>query len=261
MRPIRFHASSIVALLRKQRIATLDEIKTALGTRVDMTVFRKLREIEYVRSYSHRGKFYALKECADFDARGLWTYRGVHFSRFGSLVDTVARFVLRADRGFIASELASELGVEVNGPLVQLVRSNRLGRERVAGVYVYGSVEEGRRGEQVATRQREDSEGQLGIPRGRGEETTDEAKAAILLFMSSLNEKQRRLYAGLESSLIGRGGDRHLAKLTGLSVHTVAKGRRELEERDLDLARIRRPGGGRKPVEKKRPKSPPRSRN
>ena len=51
-----------------------------------------------------------------------------------------------------------------------------------------------------------------------------------------------------------------IAELTGLDVHTIAKGRRELFERDQQVGRIRRPGGGRKAVEKKRPRSSPRSK-
>ena len=259
MRPERFRAESIVSLLQKQRVATMDRIKDALGTRVDMTVFRKLRQIAYVRSYSDRGKYYALRERADFDARGLWTHRGVRFSQFGSLVNTVEQFALRADRGCAASELVAELGVEVNGPLVQLARSGRLRRERVAGVYVYGSPTKTRHAEQIATRQQESTERILGATRAKEVTTTDEAKAAILLFMSVLDEKQRRLYAGLESMLIGRGGDRRLAELTGLDVHTIGKGRKELQEGDLDSGSIRRSGGGRKLVEKKRQTSSKRS--
>ena len=113
----------------------------------------------------------------------------------------------------------------------------------------------GAKADQLATRQREASDQVLGIARGKGVEATDEAKAAIILFMSTLDEKQRRQYAGLESMLIGRGGDRRLAEMTGLDVHTIAKGRKELEQHDLDLERVRRPGAGRKPVEKKRRRS------
>lgn len=261
MRPERFRAESIVSLLRKQRVATLDKIKDALGTRVDMTVFRKLRQIEYVRSYSDRGKYYALRERADFNARGLWAHRGVRFSQFGSLVDTVEQFAIRADHGCVASELAAELGVEVNAPLVQLVRSDRLRRARMAGVYVYGSPTKTRHAEQIATRQRELAGQVLGVGRAQEVKTTDEARAAIILFMSILDEKQRRLYAGLESMLIGRGGDRRLAELTGLDVHTIGKGRRELQEQDLDPERVRRSGGGRKLVEKKRQTSSRRSKS
>ena len=80
----------------------------------------------------------------------------------------------------------------------------------------------------------------------------DELKASIVLFFSLLDEKQRRLYAGLESLKIGHGGDRAIAELLGLGVGTVAHGRRELLDRDVEPGRVRRSGAGRIPVEKKR---------
>lgn len=69
-------------------------------------------------------------------------------------------------------------------------------------------------------------------------------------FVSTLDEHQRRLYVGLESKKLGHGGDQRLARITGLSVDTIAKGRHELEQAQ-STARIRVPGGGRMPVEKK----------
>lgn len=84
----------------------------------------------------------------------------------------------------------------------------------------------------------------------------DEAKALLILFCSMLNEKQRRLYAGLESLKLGHGGDAHIASLLGMDPHTVAKGRKELMDADLtDDTRIRAYGAGRPPQEKKRQKS------
>jgi hypothetical protein len=80
----------------------------------------------------------------------------------------------------------------------------------------------------------------------------EEAKAAIVLFFSLLDEKQRRLYAGLEAAKLGHGGDRRMAEFLGLDVHTVAKGRRELLEGAVRREGIRHPGAGRKPAEKKR---------
>ena len=76
----------------------------------------------------------------------------------------------------------------------------------------------------------------------------DELRAAIVLFFSILDEKQRRLYAGLEALKSGH------AELLGLDVGTVARGRRELLEQDIEVERVRATGGGRKPVEKKRRK-------
>ncbi|KKK90422.1 hypothetical protein LCGC14_2723150, partial [marine sediment metagenome] len=68
---------------------------------------------------------------------------------------------------------------------------------------------------------------------------------------SLLDERQRRLYAGLESEKLGHGGDRKIAELLGMDPHTVARGRREVFSGEVDRERTRRSGGGRKPVEKK----------
>jgi len=50
---------------------------------------------------------------------------------------------------------------------------------------------------------------------------------------------------------LGHGGDSRIAELTGLDVHTIARGRSELLERDVQVERVRRPGAGRPPLEKK----------
>ena len=79
----------------------------------------------------------------------------------------------------------------------------------------------------------------------------EEVKAAILLFYSLLDEQQRRLYAGLESLKLGWGGDRQLADFLHLDSHTIARGRQQLLDQDVQVERARKAGAGRKPVEKK----------
>jgi hypothetical protein len=82
------------------------------------------------------------------------------------------------------------------------------------------------------------------------------------LFMSRLDEQQRRWYAALEAQKAGHGGTTLVARITGLSVETIRRGRYELESNlaDRPVDRIRQVGGGRKTVEKKRRPSPPPSR-
>jgi hypothetical protein len=87
-----------------------------------------------------------------------------------------------------------------------------------------------------------------------GEDLPPELKAAMILFFSLLDERQRRLYAGLEAQKLGYGGDRKVAGFLGLDEHTVARGRQELFSDQVQRERIRNEGGGRKAVEKKRPK-------
>jgi hypothetical protein len=77
------------------------------------------------------------------------------------------------------------------------------------------------------------------------------------LFLSRLDEQQRRWFAAVESARLGHGGDRLLSQITGLHVDTIRRGREELAA-DLDgrpTDRIRRPGGGRPAAEKKMPLS------
>ena len=75
------------------------------------------------------------------------------------------------------------------------------------------------------------------------------------LLLSRLDEQQRRWYVALESKKVGHGGDTLLSQITGLDVETIRRGRSEL---DADLGerpteRVRLPGGGQPPVEKKTP--------
>ncbi len=73
------------------------------------------------------------------------------------------------------------------------------------------------------------------------------------LLLSRLDEQQRRWYVAVESTRVGYGGDRELSRITGMNVETIRRGRRELDDslRGRPTDRVRLPGGGRPPVEKK----------
>ena len=73
------------------------------------------------------------------------------------------------------------------------------------------------------------------------------------LLLSRLDEQQRRWLVALESQKLGHGGDRFMARVSGLSVETIRRGRQELDE-DLvgrPTERARLPGAGRPAIEKK----------
>jgi len=73
------------------------------------------------------------------------------------------------------------------------------------------------------------------------------------VFLSRLNEPQRRWYVGLLSQRPGSPSDRQLAKITGLDEKTIQRGRKELETELAGLPpdRQRRKGGGRPRSEKR----------
>jgi hypothetical protein len=246
-----FASEALRSFLRHKQIATLEELKQALGTTSTMTVFRKLKRLGYRTSYSHRGKYYTLAEIPQFDEHGLWSCRAVWFSREGRLLATAQRFVEQAPAGLTASELQAVLKVEVKQPLLQLYLHQGVDRRVVGDVYVYLSREAGRQREQRLQREAGPAAGEIEEP-VVGAKLSPELKAGIILFYSLLDERQRRLYAGLEAHKLGYGGDRKIAEFLGLDAHTVARGRRELLGREVERQRIRQAGGGRKTAEKKR---------
>jgi hypothetical protein len=253
----RFRADQLRTFLHEERIATLDELKSALGATGTMTVFRKLKELGYLSSYSHRGKYYTLREIPDFDEHGLWDWHAVWFSKYGNLVETTREFVEEVESGITARELESILQVECKRSLLKLYRQGQVARVKIGGVQVYLSNHKGKQRNQKL--RRKDSAAAADVIAPQVAALSHELKAAIILFFSVLDEQQRRLYAGLESQKFGRGGDRKIADLLGLDAHTVAKGRRDLFGGAIDRERIRQEGGGRKRLEKKHPRSSKKS--
>ena|SRR5271163_4856701 len=76
--------------------------------------------------------------------------------------------------------------------------------------------------------------------------------------LPSMNERVRRHWAAAEATALGRGGIALVARATGLSRTTIRAGIRQLKAQDnsadvLPLSRVRRPGGGPKPIEETDP--------
>jgi len=86
---------------------------------------------------------------------------------------------------------------------------------------------------------------------------------AMHAFFNTLNEKDRRCYAGVEALKLGHGGRNYIAQVLGCSRRLVRKGAVEisgLSSREVDelihspqQKRIRKPGGGRKSYKEKHP--------
>ena len=242
MNVVRYPTDRLVSLLRDQKVATMSQLKSALGTAVTFTVLRKLSSLGYCSSYSHGGTYYTLDCIAQYDRLGLWSCRDIQFSRHGTLLNTAAALVTNARAGHLTNELEAVMHVATKDALRQLVERGRLHRQELGGRYLYCAAERGRRQAQWAARQAQ-------------QQPEDDLQAARVLFYCLLDEQQRRLYAGLESLTWGHGGDQRMAHLLGLAPNTVARGRAELLSGQVLQGRVRRVGGGRPRVEKKRPPS------
>jgi hypothetical protein len=78
-----------------------------------------------------------------------------------------------------------------------------------------------------------------------------EQHRAIHRLVASVDERCRRLVVGFLAQQYGRGGIARLMEITRMSRDTIRRGQRELVNPAHEVAsRVRRRGGGRKPVGK-----------
>ena len=73
----------------------------------------------------------------------------------------------------------------------------------------------------------------------------------IKTMLPLLDEKQRRIYLATEAAGLGHGGLKAIHNLTGVSMTTIIRGKKEIEEGDVEHGRVRKSGGGRKKIEQK----------
>jgi DNA-binding transcriptional regulator YhcF (GntR family) len=242
MKKESYSSETLSNYLKNKKIATIDELKDTLKTQSRMTVFRNLKKLGYISSCSHSGKYYSLKEIAEYNKYGIWLHGEILFSKYETLKKTLKHLIYDSPEGYAASELHNILSVKVDDALLELTKDNVVVRQKISGVYIYCS-------KLLKSSKRQELIGHKNI-RYPGLEMDDE-KASLIIFFSVLNEKQRRLYAGLESSRIGHGGDRQIAELLGINEKTVAKGRKELLNNQINIDSVRKKGGGRYSIKKK----------
>jgi hypothetical protein len=249
MTTVKNAGQSLLNYLNDNKIATIEEMKATLNTQSRMTVFRRLIRLDYISSCSHRGKYYSLKRIAKYNQYGLWVYNSVLFSIYGTLKKTLQILIDKSQSGYSASELKRILNVKVDDVLLELIKNKSINRKKISGVYVYfASAPNCAKKQELTRTERIQYQDSLEM---HPEILANELKAALIIFYSTLNEKQRRLYAAFESLKVGYGGDKKIAELLNIDKRTVAKGRKELLSRDVDLDTIREAGGGRKQLKKK----------
>jgi len=234
--------SNLTNIFLKHPVLSIEDLKNVLQTNSRMTVFRKLKQLPYKSSYSHCGRYYTLDSIAKYNDMGIWTYNQIYFSQYGTLKSTVLKHIEKSIYGLASFELEEFLHVPVYNTVLNLYKMHMIDRKQIGKEYVYLSLKNGDTQFHSRKQKIQSKHKQMIEQNNAGEYLT--------LFMSLLNEKQQRLFAGYESLKIGYGGDKQVAVKTGLNVKTVSRGRKELMGRDIDVTRIREIGAGRPSLKK-----------
>ncbi|MFQ5976263.1 MAG: hypothetical protein ACE5J5_08115 [Candidatus Hydrothermarchaeales archaeon] len=133
-------AKEAIRVFRKQKVMTVNDLSGLLSCSVP-TVRRRLKEWEAITSYDNNGRYYTLPDIPSFDIYGLWSYKRIHFSKYGNLRQTLINLVRDSEGGFDALEIGELLGLQPRSFLSHFRDIPELRREKVSGRFIYFSSE------------------------------------------------------------------------------------------------------------------------
>ena len=143
--PLKIHKGSLKKIFRNKPVANLDELFHILDTNSRMSVFRRLKTMGYLTSFTHAGRYYTLQNIPKFDTLGLWFYQDVGFSRAGTLKSTVVDIIHFSEAGMTPTEIFNLLKLKVQNSLHNtlhgLIKNKALKRNRLHRLSLYTSID------------------------------------------------------------------------------------------------------------------------
>lgn len=135
----------------EKNILTLQNLSQYFNVSV-RTVQRMISPMDTIRSYDHNGRYFSLEKLARFNSMGIWEYNNIHFSRFGTLKNTLVTIINNSSQGMDAWQIKDVLGMDTRSFLFQYKDVSGIKREKVGSHYVYFSSEPGQFSKQLSTR-------------------------------------------------------------------------------------------------------------
>lgn len=154
MRTPCFDPEQMLRHFYRHKVLTMSEFLQLCGCS-RMTAWRALHRHGYLTSYNFNAMYYTLVDIPKFDEHGLWSFRNIRFSRYGSLTNTAVALVTQSKAGYQARELSELMGVWVAPLLSRLYEQRRVDRVKVGPVFVYVAQDPRVREKQIRNRRSE----------------------------------------------------------------------------------------------------------
>jgi len=121
-----------------EKVLTVTDLSEILACSL-ITVRRRLKEWDACTSYNKNGRYYTLRSIPAFDRNGIWRYRDICFSRYGTLKNTVVALAARSKKGLNHAELQEILGLNPKCFMARFKELPGVGKERHGNHIVYFS--------------------------------------------------------------------------------------------------------------------------
>ena len=135
---IKGRINKTLNIFRRRKVLTVSDLASMIQCSL-ITVRRKLKQWNTYTSYNKNGRYYVLPDVPQFDSDGLWRYRGICFSKYGNLTQTLVALVRNSKAGLSAAEMTDLLGLSPRSFLSSFRDHPDLRREKHQGYFVYFS--------------------------------------------------------------------------------------------------------------------------
>jgi len=122
----------------ERRVLTVADLISILSCSL-VTVRRRLAEWNAYTSYNMNGRYYTLPSIPVFDKNGIWRYRDIYFSRYGTLKNTVVELARKSKRGLDHAELQQIIGLNPKCFMARFKELPGIRKERQKNRIVYFS--------------------------------------------------------------------------------------------------------------------------
>lgn len=125
-------------MFKELKVLTLEQASCEKGCSI-RTVQRQFAKLSVIRSYNKNSRYYTLPDIADFNYYGIWSYRDIFFSKYGTLKQTVKHLILVSDSGLSGNEIGEIVRLSPRSFMHHFKEMEGIFREKHEGVYVYFS--------------------------------------------------------------------------------------------------------------------------
>lgn len=130
-----------IKIFKKNKVMTLNQLSELLNCS-KRTVQRRLAKWSTYTSYNHNGRYYILKNIPNFDENGLWSYKGICFSKNGNLKESIFALVNNSRSGLTVLETGGIIGLPLSSFMSQDRNIYKLRKEKIGSQFVYFSSDE-----------------------------------------------------------------------------------------------------------------------
>lgn len=121
-----------------EKALTVTDLREVLSCSL-VTVRRRLKEWNACTSYNKNGRYYTLPDIPTFNKNGIWRYRDIYFSRYGTLKNTVIALATKSKKGLNHAELQEILGLNPKCFMARFKELTGVKKERYRNHIVYFS--------------------------------------------------------------------------------------------------------------------------